>query len=352
MPNNSLWDVFIALPSERKEIQLDDGYFAARVEAFEGLHIGKDARQRPVLFIEVRDLSQARAVQLQNVWITHSVNVTVDTGDSIHRRMRASLLGCSSDDASLHRLLLDCVATLIPPAVESRTGAWLTALVNQLVELFTAGSASGKTHATGLWGELLTIAVARNPVRMVEAWHDRLDERFDFSWGCSRMEVKTTTSRERKHTISFAQANPGPDLEATVVSITTEPAHGLAISTLRQHCIALMERRHDLKAKIDRVCAEYLGQRWAAEMETAYDLEVALSTLAVFDVRDIPRLAAPLPCGVVDARFTSVLSFCEPLRSGARSDDALAAALLPWDALAVDILKNRCRQSARDSSRM
>jgi hypothetical protein len=319
MPNSNLWDVFIALPTERNEFQADGEHFAAPVEAFEALHIGKDARQRPLLFIEVRDSSQARAVQLQNVWMTHSVNVTVDTSTGLRRLMTASLLGCSSDDVSLHRLFLDCVSTLIPPAVESRTGAWLTALVNQLVELFVAGNGSGKKHSTGLWGELLTIAVSRNPVRMVEAWHDRLDERFDFSWGCSRMEVKTTTSRDRKHTISFAQANPGPDLEATVVSVTTEPAHGLAISTLRLHCIDLMEHRHDLMAKIDRICAEYLGKRWATEMETRYDLEVALSTMSVFDVESIPRLPAPLP-------------------------------LLPWDARAVDMLQERCREAARHSS--
>jgi hypothetical protein len=351
MPNTSLWDVFVTLPPEPNEFQADGEHFAARVEAFEGLHVGKDARQRPVLFIEVRDSSQARAVQLQNVWITHSVTVTVDAGEGTRRRMTSSLLGCSSDAASLHRLFLDCVATLIPPTVESRTGAWLTALVNQLVELFIAGNLSGKTQSTGLWGELLTIAVSRNPVRMVEAWHDRLDERFDFSWGCSRLEVKTTTLRDRKHSISFAQANPGPDLEATVVSVTTEPSHGLAISTLRQHCIDLMEHRHDLMAKIDRICAEYLGQRWATEMETSYDLEVALGTIAVFDVENIPRLPAPLPCGVVDARFTTVLSFCEPLRSGAKDDESLAAALLPWDAHAVDMLQQRCREAARYSSR-
>lgn len=347
MPDRSLWDVFRALPQAANASTTEGEYLAARVEVFEGLHIGKDANHRPVLFIEVRDAGRTRTLQLANVWITHSVCVTVQSPTGGRHRITASLLGCTADDASLHRLFLDCLATVIPPKLDDRSGPGLNALVDQLVEIFACVNASNANSAAGLWGELLTIAVSRNPVRMVEAWHEHLDDRFDFSSGCSRMEVKTTTSRERKHTFSFSQANPGPGVEATVVSITTEPAHGMTLGTLRRHCIDLMQNRHELRAKIDRSCADYLGRRWAAEMETSYDLEVALSTIAVFDVDDIPRLAAPLPCGVVDAHFTAVLSFTVPLPWGAKPEAALAASLLPCDAQAVALLRERCRAESR-----
>jgi hypothetical protein len=82
---------------------------------------------------------------------------------------------------------------------------------------------------TGLWGELWALRrlIGSQGPSVVEAWTGALDEPHDFRLGLIEMEVKTTRSRRRIHTItSLSQLSESLDRRLYLLSLQLEPAAG------------------------------------------------------------------------------------------------------------------------------
>lgn len=330
--SDELWAAFAELAAG--PIGSDEGsaFPAVRVSGQIGVHLAKDEFGAPLLLVQVSDHQGARAVELPQLRVSHGLPVTLITPDGARSSVTCSVLCCRAREDGLRRLFIDCLSTLLPAAVEARSARWLSSLVTSLVELFAAAQRSGTLQVSGLWAELLVVAAARDSIRMARAWHNELDERFDFAEGPDRLEVKATRTAERRHSFSHAQANPAAGVSAIVVSVITEPAsQGVTVGVLREQCMARLHDHVDLAAKIDRLCAEYLGIGWLDGMSTAFDYERAIDSFALFDMSAIPRIAGPLPDGVVDAHFTSLVSLARPLTPGSVLPSGLGALIFPLD---------------------
>ena len=102
--------------------------------------------------------------------------------------------------------------------------------MRRLVRLFDRNrSATG--DALGLWGELLTILQVAEPAPLVDAWHAKVDARFDFATEGERLEVKTTGRSQRVHRFSLEQLLPVDGTRTRVVSImTTQTTAGTSVA--------------------------------------------------------------------------------------------------------------------------
>ena len=71
----------------------------------------------------------------------------------------------------------------------------------------------------GLWSELFLIENSTNPKELINYWHNLPEEKFDFNAGKERIEVKSSSSFERKHIFSAEQLNPPSDTQVLIASV-------------------------------------------------------------------------------------------------------------------------------------
>ena len=104
--------------------------------------------------------------------------------------------------------------------------------MRRLVRLFDRAEPA-RGSVLGLWAELLVIDRSTDRVAMVDAWHARVDARFDFAAAGSRLEVKATTKDDRMHMFALRQLEPVEGVTVSVASVmTTETYAGTSVGEL------------------------------------------------------------------------------------------------------------------------
>jgi len=240
------------------------------------------------------------AVSLPLIRVRHGVRVSIDDGES-HKEATVSLLECMAQDDPTIELFVRAIGGILvdsAPADQESLGE----IVERLLNLFRDYSYAGDAEILGLWAELLLIAHCPIPVDLARQWRSHSGSRYDFGSETERLDVKATTSTQRHHELASSQATPPPGVTAAFVSIMTERvSQGTSVGMLWDRVLTLAP---DSQARIDAECIRTLGRDWQIARETSFDLAKALSTLDVYSVGDVPRLA-DLPAGVIRARFTS-----------------------------------------------
>lgn len=94
----------------------------------------------------------------------------------------------------------------------------------------------------GLLGELLVIAESPEPSRMAASWHTRASAIHDFSGPGERLEVKTTTGRDRVHHLREGQVQMIPGVCTSFVSLLApEVEGGVTVSALVDEISLLLD---------------------------------------------------------------------------------------------------------------
>lgn len=289
-------------------------YHAVTLPGRRWVYLARDESGRLLFLVDATDAGSARSVRLAQLRVAHGIRARIESPEGGGVDGEFSIIECRADEEPLQRLFLECISNALPHERESRSAASLNRLISHLVELFASASAVPSKSPAGLWGELFILRLADDVPRMARAWHQIQEEHFDFAEAHVRLEVKTSRSHDRRHSFSLEQANPADGIHACVASLVTEPAAGgLTVGRLRLLCLAAVGSDADLRAKIDRLCMEYLGAGWEDGLKQAFDEHTAQESLRLYDVRAIPRITAPAPPGVTNVGFTSCLSIAEPV---------------------------------------
>jgi hypothetical protein len=178
---------------------------------------------------------------------------------------------------------------------------------------------------------MMIITLSADPGELLTAWHNDADEGFDFSAGPSRIEVKSFTGEGRIHNFSLRQARPGAGIDVIVASLRAErSAGGASVSDLM---LGLISRQisDDLLEKAERVIAESLGETAGTALSLTFDMQRAQESLRFFDAHSVPAVEPPLPDGVVNVRFESLLREAHALKASDLSQrlGLFGALLLP-----------------------
>ena len=148
---------------------------------------------------------------------------------------------------------------------------------------------------------------------LLRAWHAEPAERFDFSSGLDRIEVKGSGNRTRSHHFTYHQAYPPDELSVFVASLFAEECvGGASLGDLWDKARSLATGNAELRLKVDQICVEVLGSDWEHARERSFDYNVAKDSLAFYDIRNIPKVPRDLPEGVSDVRFVSDLTRTTP----------------------------------------
>lgn len=213
----SAWEQFQALPESpaneaRHAVPCGSG----------GLHLLlKGPGASPILLLRIRPRKEPRPpIRLKHVAVAFDVLyrlTSTETGGAEDARF--CRLQCDEASDALHRCFVELVLAMAGPFEAELGQARVDETVDALIELFRKATAPPHKLITGLWAELLLIDLAANPERWVSAWHLALTDRFDFSFGTCRVEVKATERDAREHEFALRQVRGGKpsDYVASVV---------------------------------------------------------------------------------------------------------------------------------------
>ena len=273
-------------------------------------HIGRDHRRRPVVLLTASETdARPAAMRFRNLQIDHGVRCRIQQVSNQIIDSHFSVIQCCSDDPILQRSFLDLLGTIVDSLPSNPTQREVAELLERLAALFLAIERPARRAAQGLWGELFTIEHSRNPMALAEAWHNDVCERYDFASGRERLEIKTSSDRTRQHHFSHEQLHPADGVQCVIASMYVEPlTGGRSLGSLWDSVRDLVAASAGLRARVDEVCLAALGETWQESRLLAFDEQLARSSVAYFDVHDVPRLPQQLPDGISQVRLRVDLS--------------------------------------------
>jgi hypothetical protein len=147
-------------------------------------------------------------------------------------------------------------------------------------------------------------------------WRVATAARVDFSGGSLRLDMKTTSGRVRRHTLSYEQCNPPEETVGMIASTFTERVGaGTSVGYIVEELLLMLQGRPDLQMKVREQVAEALGDTMAEALEVQYDLAVSTSGLRFYLCDAVPAIRGVLDPALSEVHFTSDFSLIPHLTS-------------------------------------
>lgn len=287
-------------------------FSAIPIPDYEHHRLGKDPNGAPSLLVAAADSRVGgllAPISLEHLAVQHDVACRITRPDGANEEGRFTVVRCTGGDHALQAYFLRVAAAIIALLGDRPSHAEISASIDRLVELFRSMNVAPRKSVQGLWAELLVMARIRNPAPLVAAWHTQLGDRYDFSSGSQRIEVKSATGRIRQHHFTLEQLLPVPGTQLLVASILVERAGaGTSIMDLVDEVRQRVSHQPHLLIHIDEIVVQTLGNSWRSAREERFDRQFGENSLAFFDPMTIPRVSADLPAGVSHVRFIANLS--------------------------------------------
>jgi hypothetical protein len=307
-------------------------FSAVPVDGYPNHRIAMDWRGLPSLLIGVSDQEvTGPPLVLEHLRMQQGVECRVTEPSGRTEAHRFTIIRCTDDDPTTCEYFLRVGGAVLATLGGEPSSGQVGATIGRLVELFRALATPPQKSVIGFWSELFVISRSSDLPTLVQAWHARPEERFDFALGGDRLEVKAALGRTRHHHFALEQLLPLPGVNVLIASVLVERSGaGPSVSELldrirdgvRQDAVQLLH--------IDSVMALTLGATWRSAMDERFDAQLASSTLMFFDPRVIPKPADAVPPTVTDVRFVSDLGGCPsvPAEFAGQPQGLFAAAML------------------------
>lgn len=300
----------------------EPGFDIVDIPSARGFKIGRDERNA-VILLTPPDCNAQPPTNLRRIALDPRTRLAIRFSNGAEETGEFGLIQLKLGESEYLGAFLHVVANLIRVIGPSPGPGEVSIAMRRLVRLFDA-SPDARGSVLGLWGELLVLCSASDAECMLDSWHAALDAKFDFSTNGSRLEVKTTTSLERKHIFSLEQVEPVLGTWVAVASImTTETQSGTSVQSLVRRAEELFAGDARRQMRIHEIVAETLGEEWARFVDRKFDEDQARTSLLVFAAGAIPRAVADSP-DVSGVSFTANCSNVLP-----ESDPHGLAGLLP-----------------------
>lgn len=293
--------------------------FAAQsIPGYVGFRIAKDSSSRPCILINAEKMvmptPSSAPIVLKHLRVLPRVKCRIIHDGGHTEEGNFSVLSCISDDPRLHKYFLRIGSVVISSLSTEPKHEELLAVFNSLVDLFRSLSNPSRKSLQGLWAELFVIERSHNPGELVRSWHIFPEDRYDFSKGKQRLEVKSTAGRSRQHMFSLEQLIPPADTIAVVASVIIERAGGgVSIDQLVQSIASRLISAEEI-LHLELTVAKTLGELWDETREDCFDYELAKQTLEFFDTRSVPSISHDsIPPEISHVRFQSNLDGTPPI---------------------------------------
>ncbi|TIP99629.1 MAG: PD-(D/E)XK motif protein [Mesorhizobium sp.] len=189
-------------------------------------YVGRNDVDQPCVLLGSESGSMHAPIRLAVVEVRFGATCEIKPVKGDSRAETLTVVVCTSPDAQAQAYFLHVCETIIRILGPSPSLASVVEVVQRLVELFRQLARPASRSTMGLLGELYVIARSRNVVTTATAWRSSDTDRFDFSTGDLRLDVKASGDRVRAHHLSTEQCQPPPGTAGLLVSIFIESSGG------------------------------------------------------------------------------------------------------------------------------
>lgn len=294
---------------------------ATNVVAIDGTchKLGKTAEGFPEFYISSDSKEgHPKSTPLEYLDVCYDSPCTI-CENGVTRQQPFCVLSLRRTGDSLHLYFITIVLRIIDNLPAIPTSRNLAVEFDSLISIFSPSHKCDEDKVKGLWGELLVIEQSRMPEMLIEAWHRNPNDKFDFTHGKDKIEVKSTAGEERKHSFSIGQLNPSKSSNLVIASVIVRPSAlsetGLSVKNLFDKLQARISSTQ-VKLKLLKGIASIIGVESNSYFSLAFDYVTACDTLQYYEASTIPHIdSALVPAGVSDVSFTSDLKGVEALNS-------------------------------------
>lgn len=310
----SLIDVFLEL--EIPQTENPKLFNAIALIDFPFAKIGVNNLGFPVVLISSKFdqtyLSQ-KNIRLKYIELTHNLECKISENGKT-KFDNYSVIIFKSNEQKFQGYFWEIVQSLLKSLSERPTQKEVVETFNNFIEIFRSLTESPTKTIQGLWAELILIEQSKKPETLINYWHNKTEEKFDFNADKEKIEVKSSSSLERVHIFSAEQLNPKTDSQVIIASIfTKQVTNGLTILDLIDRIDKSIENI-ELKEKVFTITSKTLGNTFEQSIKIKYDYDLAINSLRFYRHQDISKVERiNIPERVTEVKFKSDLTDIDPL---------------------------------------
>ena len=252
-------------------------------------------------------------IKLKYIELTHNLECRVleNTQTKIDN---FSVIIFKSNQENLQSYFLGIVQSLLNSLSTKPSQKEVFETFKNFVEVFRSLSDTPTKTVQGLWAELLLIENSKDPLILLNYWHNIPEEKFDFNADTEKVEVKSSSSLERVHIFTAEQLNPTNDSQILIASIfTKQVSNGQNILDLiNKICSRITD--NTLTDKLYKVVSKTLGNTFEQTTRIKYDYDLAKNSLQFYKHQDISKVERiNIPDRVSEVKFKSDLTSVTPI---------------------------------------
>ena len=304
-----LKEIYDNLPLPKN--QSSNSYSAKAIKGYENHRIAKNYADNPSLLIFISEQNQDFFVANQNLFnikVSHNLKCEIESDKKLTHN-NFSVVSYIGQNDDVKDIFLSTCQVLIKSLGQNPSNKKIKHTVGKFIELFKSIKETPRKSLQGLWAELFLIEQSDFPETLISGWHNIPEEKFDFSFGKLRLEVKSSATNVRTHHFSSDQLNPIIDTEIVIAStLINVNAGGVSITDL---LIRINNKLNDFpkqKEKLYLLVYSTLGVDIDKINQVEFDYELAKESLKFYKSVEIPKIEINnIPKEVANIRFISSL---------------------------------------------
>src|SRR5579859_1637089 len=203
--------LFDSLEVPKETSKHDKVFSAVPIPSYDSHRLGKTCSNLPALLLTTQQFNKSARlapVVLENLTVEYDVECRITQPSGEVEKITFTLVQCTSTERHVHSYFFMVAMPLVMMLGREPAPSKVAILIEGFIEIFRALMLPPKKSVQGLWGELFLISRSSNPRMLVGSWHLTPEDRYDFSLGSFRVEVKTAIGRMRQHQFSLEQLYP------------------------------------------------------------------------------------------------------------------------------------------------
>jgi hypothetical protein len=289
----------------------EDSFSAEKIDNYPNHYIALDSEKRLVLLLRSETSTQKTFLNSRgkylNIFYNEICEVRTLTGIE---EEKFTILNLMSNDLFLEELFLKIVQDLLEILGNCPSLDAIQKSIQSVKDIFSNLLRKRSKEELGLWGELFIINITNDPKLLIDSWHLRPDDTFDFNTDNFKLEIKTTLKSERIHTFSLSQLNKNLELNVLVGSIMTTQ---IELGSSVQDLISEIRNKIPLEYRIkfdERLTFNYGAS--LLDFNSKFDSHYAKISLLFFESCRIPKISREgIDMGVSNIKFCSTLEKTE-----------------------------------------
>ena len=285
-----------------------EGFF--HVERISNEHdhlLGQDTKDNIILLIKCKEDENINAISSsgEHLDILYQHKCKINTDEKIFEEVFTVLKMKSNSKILVNTFLNICEHILkelghLPDLKETIN------ILESIKKLFSKLINKSSKTELGLWGELFLISISKDYEYLIDSWHNKNTDTFDFNDGTYKIEVKTTELSERKHNFSLQQLSDNISNKVVVCSIMTSQIDlGCSIMELVKKISKNLSVEY--KLKLNEKIMSIAGKNIEV-FKKKFDISTAKRKLKFYETTNIPSIKKEgVKKDVSNIKFTSSL---------------------------------------------